>query len=51
ELSTSWEIKATLTFFFLKEGGQVEKLVGADKVELQKKTAVIFELISAAAKS
>ncbi|KAJ4844166.1 hypothetical protein Tsubulata_022649 [Turnera subulata] len=51
ELSTSWEIKATPTFFFLKEGGQVDKLVGADKTELQKKTAAIFELISAAAKS
>ncbi|KAJ4844162.1 hypothetical protein Tsubulata_022644 [Turnera subulata] len=51
ELSTSWEIKATPTFFFLKEGGQVDKLVGADKAELQKKTAAIFELISAAAKS
>ncbi|CAN1141992.1 Thioredoxin H-type [Linum perenne] len=37
ELSTSWEIKATPTFFFLRDGKQVDKLVGANKPELQKK--------------
>lgn len=43
EFSNSWDIKATPTFFFLREGRQVDKLVGANKVELQKKTAAIFE--------
>lgn len=48
ELSTSWEIKATPTFFFLKDGGKMDKLVGADKAGLQKKTAAIFEQVSTA---
>ncbi|XP_012067568.1 thioredoxin H4-1-like [Jatropha curcas] len=39
EFSSSWEIKSTPTFFFLKDGRQVDKLVGADKPELQKKIA------------
>ncbi|XP_059627860.1 thioredoxin H4-1-like [Cornus florida] len=43
EFSTSWDIKATPTFFFLKDGRQVDKLVGANKHELQKKAAVIAE--------
>ncbi|KAL8159039.1 hypothetical protein V2J09_000576 [Rumex salicifolius] len=37
ELSTSWDIKATPTFFFLRDGQQIDKLVGANKPELQKK--------------
>ncbi|KAF5953532.1 hypothetical protein HYC85_006388 [Camellia sinensis] len=37
EFSTTWDIKATPTFFFLRDGQQVEKLVGANKPELQKK--------------
>ncbi|KZV33105.1 hypothetical protein F511_03371, partial [Dorcoceras hygrometricum] len=37
EFSTSWDIKATPTFFFLKDGQQLDKLVGANKPELQKK--------------
>uniref|UniRef100_A0A2N9FUK0 Thioredoxin domain-containing protein n=1 Tax=Fagus sylvatica TaxID=28930 RepID=A0A2N9FUK0_FAGSY len=42
EFSTSWDIKATPTFFFLRDGQQVDKLVGANKPELQKKiTAVV----------
>ncbi|XP_052195417.1 thioredoxin H-type [Diospyros lotus] len=44
EFSTSWEIKATPTFFFLKDGRQVDKLVGVNKQELQKKTAAIADL-------
>ncbi|XP_047316163.1 thioredoxin H4-1-like [Impatiens glandulifera] len=39
DLSTSWDITATPTFFFLKDGKQIlDKLVGANKAELQKKT-------------
>ncbi|KAJ4720259.1 Thioredoxin like [Melia azedarach] len=42
EFSTSWGIKATPTFFFLKDGREVDKLIGANKVELHKKTAAVF---------
>ncbi|XP_014497053.1 thioredoxin H9 [Vigna radiata var. radiata] len=41
EFSTSWDIKATPTFFFLKDGQQLDKLVGANKPELQKKIVAI----------
>ncbi|GLU14841.1 hypothetical protein SLE2022_313850 [Rubroshorea leprosula] len=44
EFSTSWEIKATPTFFFLKDGQQVDKLVGANKPELQKKIDAVLAL-------
>ena len=37
EFSSSWDIRATPTFFFLKSGQQVDKLVGANKPELEKK--------------
>ncbi|KAG6769661.1 hypothetical protein POTOM_025317 [Populus tomentosa] len=43
DLSTSWEIKATPTFFFLRDGKQLEKLVGANKPELQKKITAIVD--------
>ncbi|XP_054799642.1 thioredoxin H4-1-like [Prosopis cineraria] len=47
ELSSSWDIKALPTFFFLKEGRQVDKLVGANKSELQKKAATMAMLSKA----
>ncbi|KAI3788588.1 hypothetical protein L2E82_01359 [Cichorium intybus] len=37
EFSTQWDIKATPTFFFLRDGQQFDKLVGANKQELEKK--------------
>ncbi|GMH10049.1 hypothetical protein Nepgr_011890 [Nepenthes gracilis] len=43
ELSTSWDIKATPTFFFLRDGRQIDKLVGANKPELQRKLAAISD--------
>ncbi|XP_059641905.1 thioredoxin H-type-like [Cornus florida] len=43
ELSTSWDIKATPTFFFLRDGQQFDKLVGANKPELQKKITAILD--------
>ncbi|EYU42040.1 hypothetical protein ABFS82_10G002200 [Erythranthe guttata] len=43
EFSTTWDIKATPTFFFLKDGQQVDKLVGANKPELQKKMIAILD--------
>ncbi|KAG8374478.1 hypothetical protein BUALT_Bualt11G0136600 [Buddleja alternifolia] len=43
EFSTTWDIKATPTFFFLRNGQQVDKLVGANKPELQKKITTIVD--------
>ncbi|GMJ14317.1 hypothetical protein HRI_005100900 [Hibiscus trionum] len=43
EFSNSWDISATPTFFFIKEGRQVDKFVGADKVELKKKIAAVAD--------
>ncbi|XP_057477254.1 thioredoxin H-type-like [Actinidia eriantha] len=43
DFSTSWDIKATPTFFFLRGGQQVDKLVGANKPELQKKITAIVD--------
>ncbi|XP_057804419.1 thioredoxin H9 isoform X2 [Salvia miltiorrhiza] len=43
EFSTSWDIKATPTFFFLKDGQQIDKLVGANKPELEKKLIAILD--------
>nr|XP_019706178.1 thioredoxin H4-1 [Elaeis guineensis]XP_029120577.1 thioredoxin H4-1 [Elaeis guineensis] len=37
EMSTPWDIQATPTFIFLKDGQQLDKLVGANQVELEKK--------------
>ncbi|XP_071720254.1 thioredoxin H-type-like isoform X2 [Rutidosis leptorrhynchoides] len=41
EFSTQWEVKATPTFFFLRDGQQFDKLVGANKVELENKITTI----------
>ncbi|XP_066308332.1 thioredoxin H4-1-like isoform X2 [Miscanthus floridulus] len=41
EFSSSWDIRATPTFFFLKNGQQVDKLVGANKPELEKKVGAV----------
>lgn len=43
EFSSSWDIKATPTFFFLRDGNQIDKLVGANKMELQKKIISIAD--------
>ncbi|KAG5606574.1 hypothetical protein H5410_028066 [Solanum commersonii] len=43
EFISSRDIKATPTFFFLKDGEQIDKLVGANKPELQKKITVVAE--------
>ncbi|KAH6776874.1 thioredoxin H-type 9 [Perilla frutescens var. frutescens] len=43
EFSTAWDIKATPTFFFLKDGQQIDKLVGANKPELEKKVVAILD--------
>ncbi|XP_076952180.1 thioredoxin H-type-like [Bidens hawaiensis] len=41
ELSTQWDVKATPTFFFLRDGQQIDKVVGANKPELQEKITAI----------
>ena len=46
EFSNSWDINATPTFFFLKDGRQVDKFVGADKVDLPKKIAAVANIAS-----
>ncbi|XVF41251.1 hypothetical protein PTKIN_Ptkin01aG0265600 [Pterospermum kingtungense] len=46
EFSTTWDISATPTFFFVKDGRQIDKFVGADKVELPKKIAAVANLAS-----
>ncbi|KAL2899751.1 Thioredoxin H-type [Bienertia sinuspersici] len=43
DLSTSFDIKATPSFFFLKNGKEIDKLVGSNKAELQKKITAIAD--------
>ncbi|KAK8556084.1 hypothetical protein V6N13_070153 [Hibiscus sabdariffa] len=45
EFSSSWDVKATPTLFFLKDGQQINKLVGANKPELQKKINAILDSV------
>jgi thioredoxin 1 len=37
------DVRATPTFFFLKNGKQIDKLVGANKPELEKKLLDLSE--------
>nr|XP_018684566.1 PREDICTED: thioredoxin H4-1-like isoform X1 [Musa acuminata subsp. malaccensis]XP_018684567.1 PREDICTED: thioredoxin H4-1-like isoform X1 [Musa acuminata subsp. malaccensis] len=37
EFSASWDIQATPTFFFLEDGQKLDKLVGSENMELEKK--------------
>ncbi|KAJ7961060.1 Thioredoxin [Quillaja saponaria] len=43
DFSATWDIKATPTFFFLRDGQQIDKLVGANKPELQNKITAISD--------
>lgn len=43
ELSSSWEVQATPTFFFLRDGRQLDKLVGANRTELLQKVAALAD--------
>lgn len=43
DFSSSWDIRATPAFFFLKNGQQVDKLVGANKPELEKKVQALAD--------
>ncbi|KAL2557591.1 Thioredoxin H9 [Forsythia ovata] len=42
DFSTTWDIKATPTFFFLRDGQQFDKIVGANKPELQKRITALL---------
>uniref|UniRef100_A0A0C9RY05 TSA: Wollemia nobilis Ref_Wollemi_Transcript_4590_993 transcribed RNA sequence n=1 Tax=Wollemia nobilis TaxID=56998 RepID=A0A0C9RY05_9CONI len=37
DLTSTWDIRAMPTFLFIKDGKQIDKLVGANKRELEKK--------------
>nr|PNR50640.1 hypothetical protein PHYPA_009826 [Physcomitrium patens] len=37
EVTNDWEIRAMPTFLFIKDGKEIDKIVGANKDELQKK--------------
>ncbi|KAI7984833.1 hypothetical protein LOK49_LG14G00209 [Camellia lanceoleosa] len=50
EFSTTWDIKATPAFFFLRDGQQVEKLVQANKPDLQKKVTAIVNSMATSQK-
>ncbi|KAJ1696104.1 hypothetical protein LUZ63_004616 [Rhynchospora breviuscula] len=43
DFSSELDVRATPTFFFLKEGKQVDKLVGANTPELEKKLVAFSE--------
>ncbi|XP_043718264.1 thioredoxin H4-1-like isoform X1 [Telopea speciosissima] len=50
EFSSSWDIRATPTFFILRDGQQVDKLVGANKPELQKKIISLADSVAQVSK-
>ncbi|GMQ01968.1 hypothetical protein CsSME_00048408 [Camellia sinensis var. sinensis] len=50
EFSTTWDIKATPVFFFFRDGQQVEKLVRANKSDLQKKATAIVNSVATSQK-
>ncbi|CAH9102307.1 unnamed protein product [Cuscuta europaea] len=43
DLSSSWEVKATPTFFFIKDGKKFDSLLGANKTELENKITTIID--------
>ncbi|CAL9163545.1 unnamed protein product [Musa hybrid cultivar] len=43
EFSSSWDIRATPTFLFLKDGQQLDKLIGANRPELEKKIIMFVD--------
>ncbi|KAG9455675.1 hypothetical protein H6P81_000183 [Aristolochia fimbriata] len=49
EVAAEWKVEAMPTFLFLKEGKEIDRLVGARKEELQAKIATHMVPLSAAA--
>ncbi|KAL7203037.1 hypothetical protein ACSBR1_034478 [Camellia fascicularis] len=50
EFNTTWDIKATPAFFFFRDGQQVEKLVRANKPDLQACGTAIVNLVATSQK-
>ncbi|CAK9206297.1 unnamed protein product [Sphagnum troendelagicum] len=43
DVTSEWEIRAMPTFLFIKDGKQIDKIVGANKDELEKKVHTFLE--------
>jgi thioredoxin 1 len=47
DVTSEWDIRAMPTFLFIKDGKQVDKIVGASKEELDKKVQHYASLVTA----
>ncbi len=47
DVTAEWDIRAMPTFLFIKDGKQVDNIVGANKVELEKKVQQYASLVTA----
>ncbi|CAK9860750.1 unnamed protein product [Sphagnum jensenii] len=47
DVTSEWDIRAMPTFLFIKDGKQVDKIVGANKEELDKKVQHYASLVTA----
>ncbi len=47
DVASEWDIRAMPTFLFIKDGKQVDKIVGANKDELDKKVQHYASLVTA----
>jgi len=47
DVASEWDIRAMPTFLFIKDGKQVDNIVGANKVELEKKVQHYASLVTA----
>jgi thioredoxin 1 len=47
DVTSEWDIRAMPTFLFIKDGKQVDKIVGANKEELDKKVQHYASVVTA----
>jgi thioredoxin-like negative regulator of GroEL len=47
DVTSEWDIRAMPTFLFIKDGKQVDKIVGANKEELDRKVQHFASLVTA----
>jgi thioredoxin 1 len=47
DVTSEWDIRAMPTFLFIKDGKQVDRIVGANKDELDKKVQHYDSLVTA----
>jgi thioredoxin-like negative regulator of GroEL len=47
DVTSEWDIRAMPTFLFIKDGKQVDRIVGANKDELDKKVQHYASLVTA----